>query len=82
MFIGFVLVDLIAQRLEARRAAVSAPAGLPWNIPQGFYLSEGHTWSYRIAQWGRGWVQTRWSLMLWALWKRSPAKGRGTGEIR
>jgi hypothetical protein len=38
MFIGFVLVDLIAQRLEARRAAVSAPAGLPWNVPQGFYL--------------------------------------------
>jgi glycine cleavage system H protein len=46
MFIGFVLVDLIVQGLEARRAAVRAPSGLPWNVPQGFYLSEGHTWSY------------------------------------
>jgi glycine cleavage system H protein len=46
MFVGFVLVDLIVQGLEARRAAVSTPAGLPWNAPQGFYLSEGHSWSY------------------------------------
>jgi glycine cleavage system H protein len=46
MFVGFVLVDLMVQKLEAGRAAVSAPAGLPWNVPQGFYLSEGHTWSY------------------------------------
>jgi glycine cleavage system H protein len=45
MFIGFVLLDLIiVQRLEARRAAV--PAGLPWKVPRGFYLSEGHTWSH------------------------------------
>jgi glycine cleavage system H protein len=44
MFIGLVLVDLIVQRLQARRAAVSAAVGLPWNVPKGFYLSEGHTW--------------------------------------
>jgi glycine cleavage system H protein len=46
MFIGFVMVDLIVQSLEARRTVVAAPATLPWNVPQGFYLSEGHTWSY------------------------------------
>jgi glycine cleavage system H protein len=46
MFVGLVLVDFIVQGLEARRAAVPAPAGLPWNVPKGFYLSEGHTWSY------------------------------------
>jgi glycine cleavage system H protein len=46
MFTGFVLVDLIVQRLQARRAAISGPMGLPWNVPKGFYLSEGHTWSY------------------------------------
>lgn len=44
MFVGFVLVDLIVRSLEARRAAASAPAGLPWKVPKGFYLSEGHTW--------------------------------------
>jgi glycine cleavage system H protein len=44
MFIGFVLADLIVQRLRARRAAVSAAGGLPWNVPNGFYLVEGHTW--------------------------------------
>ena len=43
MFIGFVLLDLVVQRLEARRAPV--PADLPWKVPRGFYLSEGHTWS-------------------------------------
>jgi len=43
MFIGFVLLDLLVQRLEARRAPV--PADLPWKVPRGFYLSEGHTWS-------------------------------------
>jgi glycine cleavage system H protein len=46
MFIGFLLVDLIVQRLQARRAAVSAAVGLPWNVPRGFYLAEGHTWSH------------------------------------
>jgi glycine cleavage system H lipoate-binding protein len=52
MFIGFVLVDLIVQRLQAWRAAVSAAASLPWNVPQGFYLSEGHTWSYPYSSVG------------------------------
>jgi glycine cleavage system H protein len=46
MFIGFLLVDLIVQRLQARRAAVSAAVGFPWNVPKGFYLAEGHTWSH------------------------------------
>jgi glycine cleavage system H protein len=44
MFISFVLVDLFVQTLQARRAAVPAPVDLSWNIPKGFYLSEGHTW--------------------------------------
>jgi hypothetical protein len=43
MFIGFLLVDVIVQSLKARRAAGSAPVGLSWNVPKGFYLSEGHT---------------------------------------
>jgi len=46
MFLCFVLVDLVVQRLEARRAAVSGPALLPWTVPGGFHLSEGHTWSH------------------------------------
>jgi glycine cleavage system H protein len=46
MFIGFLLVDLIVQRLQARRVAGSAAVRLPWNVPRGFYLAEGHTWSH------------------------------------
>jgi len=46
MFIGFLLVDLIVQSLQARRAAVAAPGGLPWSVPVGFNLAEGHTWSH------------------------------------
>ena len=45
MFVCFVFVDLIVHKLEARPAAVSASAGLPWIVPRGFHLSEGHTWS-------------------------------------
>jgi glycine cleavage system H protein len=44
MFIGFVLVDVVVQALQARRVAVSTAADVPWNVPKGFYLSEGHTW--------------------------------------
>ena len=44
MFIGFVVLDLVVQKLEGRRAAV--PAGLPWKVPRGFHLSDGHTWSH------------------------------------
>jgi glycine cleavage system H protein len=46
MFIGFLLVDFIVQSLQGRRAAVSAPAGLPLDVPVGFNLTEGHTWSH------------------------------------
>jgi glycine cleavage system H protein len=44
MFIGFVLLDFIVQRLQARRATVSAVTGHPWNVPWGYYLAEEHTW--------------------------------------
>jgi len=44
MFLGFVLVDLIARALQARRAVVIRPGELLWKVPKGFYLSEGHTW--------------------------------------
>jgi glycine cleavage system H protein len=46
MFIGFVLTDLVVQRVRAQRAPVSAPANPLWNVPTGFYLSEGHSWSH------------------------------------
>jgi glycine cleavage system H protein len=52
MFIGFVLMDLIVQTLQARRAAVPAPADLLWKVPQGFYLSKGHTWLHPDASVG------------------------------
>jgi glycine cleavage system H protein len=52
MFIGFVLVDLFVQSLQARRAAVSAPADFNWNVPKGFYLSEGHTWFHPDSSMG------------------------------
>jgi glycine cleavage system H protein len=44
MFLGFVLVDRVVQAVEARRAAASKAGDLPWNVPKGFYISEGHTW--------------------------------------
>jgi glycine cleavage system H protein len=42
MFIGFLLTDAIAQRVGRK-----APANVEsvWDIPQGFYLFEGHSWS-------------------------------------
>jgi glycine cleavage system H protein len=46
MFIGFLLVDFVVQRLQARRVTVSAAASAPWNVPRSFYLSEGHSWSH------------------------------------
>jgi len=45
-FIGFVLVDLVVQRLEARRVATAVASGQLWDVPRGFFLAEGHTWSY------------------------------------
>jgi glycine cleavage system H protein len=44
MFIAFVLVDVIVQSLRTPQAAVSIPMDLPWKVPKGFHLSEGHTW--------------------------------------
>jgi glycine cleavage system H protein len=59
-FITFVIVDLIVQKLEARTARVpslnelrplpvhsDAPpmtTGIPWEVPEGVYLSEDHGW--------------------------------------
>lgn len=60
MFIGLVLVDLVLQRMEARRAAQPAGVGhgvaplptesaaegplLPWRVPEAVYLAGNHTW--------------------------------------
>ncbi len=58
MFIGFILVDAVVQRLETRRA-LTASAGKDhvgasalretlsdWvAVPEGVHLSEGHTWA-------------------------------------
>ncbi len=46
MFVGFVSLDLVMQKLKARRATVAVPADIPWNVPRGFYLSEAHTWQH------------------------------------
>jgi len=44
MFIGFLLVDLVVQAFQARRATVSTPADPPWIVPKDFYVFEGHSW--------------------------------------
>ena len=43
MFIGFLLTDAILQRAGRRSPAPEEPA---WEIPKGFYLFEGHSWSH------------------------------------
>ena len=43
MFIGFLLTDAIVQRVGRKAPAPGEPA---WEIPQGFYLFEGHSWSH------------------------------------
>ena len=43
MFIGFLLTDAIVQRVGRKSPASGEPA---WEIPQGFYLFEGHSWSH------------------------------------
>ena len=43
MFIGFVLTDAIVQRVGRKRPASVEPI---WDIPQGFYVFEGHSWSH------------------------------------
>jgi glycine cleavage system H protein len=52
MFIGFVLVDVVVQRLAARRALAAVAAPQVWDVPRGFFLSEGHTWSCRDSSAG------------------------------
>jgi len=42
MFIGFVLADAIVQQVGRKAPASVEPV---WDIPQGFYLFEGHSWS-------------------------------------
>jgi glycine cleavage system H protein len=60
MFVGFVLLDAVLQKIEAWRALSAAPwrapmkaapavaipqvGSFPWAIPQGVYLSERHAW--------------------------------------
>jgi glycine cleavage system H protein len=46
MFIGFVLTNLVVQKVRVQRERVAAPAKPIWSVPKGFYLSEGHTWSH------------------------------------
>ena len=43
MFIGFLLTDAIVQLVGRKSPAPGEPA---WEIPQGFYLFEGHSWSH------------------------------------
>jgi len=43
MFIGFLLTDVIVQRVGQKSPAPGEPA---WEIPQGFFLFEGHSWSH------------------------------------
>jgi glycine cleavage system H protein len=43
MFIGFLLTDAVVQRLGRRAPARSEPV---LDIPQGFYLFDGHSWSH------------------------------------
>jgi len=43
IFVGFVLFDLVLQKVEARRAALAA-AALPWAVPEGISLSPNHAW--------------------------------------
>jgi len=42
MFIGFVLTDAIVQRVGRKAPASVEPV---WDIPQGYCLFEGHSWS-------------------------------------
>jgi len=59
MFVGFVLLDAVLQKIEAWRALPTVPrpvpktrpalampqvGSFPWAVPQGVFLSEGHAW--------------------------------------
>lgn len=61
MFIGFVMIDLIVQKVEARRTAYAAvslaiPVVPPnrfehWvTVPEGVYLSDGHAWARPLQE--------------------------------
>jgi len=61
MFIGFVMIDLIAHKVEARRTAYTAvslatpDAALNrfdhWiTVPEGVYLSDGHAWAWPLQE--------------------------------
>jgi len=43
MFVGFLLTDAIVQRVGRK---IPAPVEPVWDIPQGFYLFAGHSWSH------------------------------------
>lgn len=57
MFIGFILVDVILQKAEARRAVRAAQAAAAtariegWiAVPAGVYLAEGHSWTLPLQE--------------------------------
>ncbi|MBI4167282.1 MAG: glycine cleavage system protein H [Acidobacteria bacterium] len=57
LFIGFIMVDLIVQKVEALRAARSAAALAAQNaleswitVPEGVRLSKGHSWSLPLQE--------------------------------
>ena len=61
MFVGFVMIDLMVQKVEARRAVYAAaslatPAAAPnrfeqWiTAPEGVYLSDGHAWARPLQE--------------------------------
>jgi len=43
MFVGFLLVDVMVQRVQQRNVPAHLEPG--WTIPSGVYLAEGHSWS-------------------------------------
>ena len=61
MFVGFVMIDLMVQKVEARRTAYAAvslamPVAEPnafenWiTVPEGVYLSDGHAWARPLQE--------------------------------
>lgn len=61
MFVGFVMIDLMVQKVEARRTAYAAvslamPVPAPnrfeqWiTVPEGVYLSDGHAWARPLQE--------------------------------
>jgi glycine cleavage system H protein len=57
MFIGFIMVDMMVQKVEARRAAQLAASAAVQNgleswitVPEGVRLSKGHSWSLPLQE--------------------------------